>query len=230
VIASPVVLVYHGVAAADDDEDPNRLLVSPEHLEAHVRLLKRRGYRLVAAGELAGNGKPAGRTAAMTFDDGWRNWLTAGLPVLQRLGVAGTFFLCPGLFGATHPDVAGEQGFLIDELGARELHEAGMELGSHSLSHRDLRQLSDAELAAELSDSKQAVEAITGRPCRLFAYPYGLYDDRVVEAVGAAGYELAFAWLPGPWRPLEAPRLPAPSRHGAGRLALKLLGLRRPGR
>ena len=105
-----------------------------------------------------------------------------------------------------------------------------MELGSHSLSHFDLRKLSDAELAAELSDSKQAVEAITGRPCRLFAYPYGLYDDRVVEAVGTAGYELAFAWLPGPWRPLEAPRLPAPPRHGAGRLALKLLGVRRPGR
>jgi peptidoglycan/xylan/chitin deacetylase (PgdA/CDA1 family) len=230
VIASPVVLVYHGVATADDGEDPNRLLVSPEHLEAHVRLLKRRGYRFVAAGELAGNGRPSGRTAALTFDDGWRNWLTAGLPVLQGLGVGGTFFVCPGLFGATHPDVPGEEGALLDEREARQLHEAGMELGSHSLTHPDLRKLSDAELAVELRDSKQAVEAITGRPCRLFAYPYGLYDERVVRAVGAAGYELAFAWLPGPWRPLEAPRLPAPPRHGAGRLALKLLGIRRPGR
>jgi peptidoglycan/xylan/chitin deacetylase (PgdA/CDA1 family) len=230
VIASPLVLVYHGVATADDGEDPNRLLVSPEHLEAHVRLLKRRGYRFVAAGELVGNGKPFGRTAALTFDDGWRNWLTAGLPVLQGLGVGGTFFVCPGLFGATHPDVPGEEGALLDEREARQLHEAGMELGSHSLTHPDLRKLSDAELAVELRDSKQAVEAITGRPCRLFAYPYGLYDERVVRAVGAAGYELAFAWLPGPWRPLEAPRLPAPPRHGAGRLALKLLGIRRPGR
>jgi peptidoglycan/xylan/chitin deacetylase (PgdA/CDA1 family) len=230
VIASPVVLVYHGVASAGDDKDPNRLLVSPEHLEAHVRLLKRRGYRFVAAGELGGNGKPHGRTAALTFDDGWRNWLTAGLPVLQRLGVGGTFFVCPGLFGATHPDVAGEEGALLNEREARQLHEAGVELGSHSLTHPDLRTLSDAELAVELRDSKRAVEAITGRPCRLFAYPYGLYDERVVHAVGAAGYELAFAWLPGPWRPLEAPRLPAPSRHGAGRLALKLLGIRRPGR
>ena len=229
-IASPVVLVYHGVAKADEGEDPNRLLVSPEHLEAHVRLLKRRGYRFVAAGELVGDGKPSGRTAALTFDDGWRNWLTAGLPVLQGLGVGGTFFVCPGLFGATHPDVAGEEGVLLDEAAARDLHEAGMELGSHSLTHPDLCKLSDAELAVELRDSKQGVEAITGRPCRLFAYPYGLYDERVVRAVGVAGYELAFAWLPGPWRALEAPRLPAPARHGAGRLALKLLGIRRPGR
>jgi peptidoglycan/xylan/chitin deacetylase (PgdA/CDA1 family) len=228
--ARPVVLVYHGVASASDEEDPRRLLVSPEHLEAHVRLLKRRRYDVVPAGQLAANGGPRGRTASLTFDDGWRNWLTTALPVLERLGVRGTFFVCPGLFGSTHPDVPGEEGALLDESEATALHEAGMELGSHSLSHPDLRRLSDDELVVELRDSKEAVEAITGKPCRLFAYPYGLYDQRVLEAVGAAGYELAFAWLPGPWRPLEAPRLPAPPRHGAGRLALKLLGLRRRGR
>ena len=63
---------------------------------------------------------------------------------------------------------------------------------------------------------------MTGEPCRTLAYPYGLYDERVVRAAGEAGYELAFGWLPGPWRPLEAPRLPAPPRHGARRLSLKL--------
>jgi peptidoglycan/xylan/chitin deacetylase (PgdA/CDA1 family) len=230
ILARPVVLVYHGVASASDEQDPRRLLVSPAHLEAHVRLLKRRGYDFVPAGRLTGNGGPGGRTASLTFDDGWRNWLTTALPVLERLGVRGTFFVCPGLFGATHPDVPGEAGALLDEPEARALHEAGMELGSHSLSHPDLRRLSDDELVVELRDSKEAVEAITGEACRLFAYPYGLYDERVLKAVGAAGYELAFAWLPGPWRPLEAPRLPAPPRHGAGRLALKLLGLRRRSR
>lgn len=229
-LARPVVLVYHGVGSASDEEDPRRLLVSPEHLEAHVRLLQRRRYGFVSAGELAGNGGPRGRTASLTFDDGWRNGLTTALPLLERLGVRGTFFVCPGLFGATHPDVPGEEGALLDETEARALHDAGMELGSHTLTHPDLRQLSDAELAVELGDSKSAVEAITGRACRVFAYPYGLYDQRVLKAVRAAGYELAFAWLPGPWRPLEAPRLPGPPRHGAGRLALKLLGLRRRGR
>ena len=62
------------------------------------------------------------------------------------------------------------------------------------------------------------------------AYPYGLWDERVAEAARAAGYRLAWAWLPGPWDPLAAPRLPAPPRHGAGRLALKLLGIRGPTR
>jgi len=226
----PVVLAYHGVAAASDAIDPRRLLTRPEHLAEHVRLLQRRGFRFVVAGELPRDGPPRPRTAALTFDDGWRNWVTTGLPVLQSLGVRATFFVCPGLFGERHPELGSEAGALLDEDEARSLHRAGMELGSHTLSHVDLRGLDDAGLERELRESKLAVEALTGKPCHALAYPYGLYDERVVLAAGDAGYELAFGWLPGPWRPLEAPRLPAPPRHGARRLALKLAGIRRPGR
>jgi peptidoglycan/xylan/chitin deacetylase (PgdA/CDA1 family) len=226
----PVVLVYHGVGAADDDADPARLLTSPEHLAEHVSLLQRRGYRFVPAGELAADVAPGPRTAALTFDDGFRNWLTTALPLLRALGVRATFFVCPGLFGGRHPHVAGEAGELLDTGEVRELHDAGMEIGSHSLGHPDLRGLDDATLERELRESKQAVEALTGEACRALAYPYGLYDERVARAAQKAGYEIAYGWLPGPWRRFEAPRLPAPPRHGARRLALKLLGVRRRGR
>jgi peptidoglycan/xylan/chitin deacetylase (PgdA/CDA1 family) len=225
----PVVLVYHGVGFASDAEDPRRLITSPEYLIEHVHLLLGRGYRFLPAGELPREGPPAG-TATLTFDDGWRNWLTAALPVLESLDVRATFFVCPGLFGQQHPDVPGEAGELIRAEEARALHDAGMELGSHTLTHPDLRTLDDAELVRELVESKLAIEDVTGEPCRTLAYPYGLYDERIVRAAGDAGYELAFGWLPGPWRPLEAPRLPAPPRHGAHRLSLKLLGIRRRGR
>jgi peptidoglycan/xylan/chitin deacetylase (PgdA/CDA1 family) len=226
----PAPLVYHGVAEASDGDDPKRLLTSPEHLEAHLRLLQRRGYRFLTAEELLDEGGPQPRTAVVTFDDGWQNWLTRALPVLRRLGVRATFYVCPGLLGLPHPELAGAEGALLDEEGARALGAAGMELGSHTLTHPDLRKVDDEALAFELAESKTAVERLTGRPCRTFAYPYGLYDRRVVQAVAAAGYERAFTWLPGPWLPLEAPRLPAPPRHGALRLALKLAGLRRRGR
>ena len=224
----PVVLAYHGVGPPA--ADPARLLVDPELLESHVRFLQRRGYRFVTAEELLDEGPPGPRTAVLTFDDGFRNWLTAAVPLLRRLGVRATFYVCPGLFGGRHWHLDGEEGRLLDESEAGELVEAGMELGSHTLSHPDLRLLDGGELSRELEESKSAVERVIGRPCRTLAYPYGLYDERVVSAARAAGYELAFAWLPGPWRPLEAPRLPAPPRHGARRLALKLAGLRRPRR
>jgi hypothetical protein len=59
------------------------------------------------------------------------------------------------------------------------------------------------------------------------AYPFGAHDDRVRAAARSAGYELAWAWLPGPWEAFAAPRLPGPTRHGALRLALKMAGVGR---
>jgi peptidoglycan/xylan/chitin deacetylase (PgdA/CDA1 family) len=226
-VRRPVVLVYHGVGPPKGD--PKCLLVSLEHLEAHIRLLQRLGYRFITAEELLDEGGPHRRTAVLTFDDGFRSWLTEVVPMFERLAVRGTFYVCPGLFGKHHWNIEGEAGRLLDEEDARSLAEAGMELGAHSQTHPDLRLLDGRELAFELGESKAAVERITGRPCRTMAYPYGNRDERVTEAAAEAGYELAFAWLPGPWRSLEAPRLPAPPRHGALRLALKLAGVRRRG-
>lgn len=217
------VLVYHGLGRPDEA----RLLISPKHLEAQIKYLQRRGYEFKTAEELSG--APASGTVVLTFDDGFRTSLTDVAPLLTRLGVRGTFYVSPGLFGKQHWQVRGDEGRLLDADDAKALAEAGMDVGSHTMSHPDLRTLADDDLAAELGESKAAIEKITGRPCRTFAYPYGLYDDRVTAATAAAGYDLAFAWLPGPWRPLAAPRLPAPPRHGALRLALKLAGVRRRG-
>jgi peptidoglycan/xylan/chitin deacetylase (PgdA/CDA1 family) len=220
-----VVLAYHGLGPPDGDDA--RLMISREHLEAQVRFLQRRGYTFRTADELVETGPPHEGTAVLTFDDGFRSSLTDIAPILRQLGVRGTFYVTPGLLGKQHWRVPGDAGRLLDADEARALVEAGMELGSHAMTHHDLRLLDGRELAFELEESKAAIEKITGRPCRTCAYPYGLHDHRVTEAAAAAGYDLAFAWRPGPWAPLAAPRMPAPPRHGAFRLALKLAGIRR---
>ncbi len=226
----PVALVYHAVDSVDPAADPHRLVTSPDHLASHLALLRRLGYRFATAEAALGPRPPAPRTAFVTFDDGFRDWLTEALPVLERLRVPATFYVCPGWWGLTHPSLSGGAARLLTEAEARRLVDAGMELGSHTMTHADLRALDDGALARELEDSRAAVEELTGRPCRTLAYPFGLWDARVAGAVRRAGYELAWDWLPGPWRRHAAPRLPAPPRHGAGRLALKLLGTRRHGR
>jgi peptidoglycan/xylan/chitin deacetylase (PgdA/CDA1 family) len=226
----PVVLVYHAVGDVDPADDPQMLVTAAGRLEAHVRMLLRRGYRFVTAEELldaAGGKKPPPRTAVLTFDDGWLDGLTVAAPLLQRLGVRATFYLCPGRFGGEHETVRGSAGRLLDATAAGELLNLGMELGSHTMSHPDLRKLDDGRLEWELAHSKEAIESLTGSSCRTFAYPFGLFDDRVERAVEAAGYELALTWQPGPWRLFATPRLPAPARHGALWLSLNLLGVRR---
>jgi peptidoglycan/xylan/chitin deacetylase (PgdA/CDA1 family) len=221
----PFVLVHHGVGSVTDAEDPDRLVVSPAHLESQIRLLQRLGYRFVTAEELTG---PARRTAVLTFDDGWRDGLTVVAPLLERLGVRASFYVSPGLFGTQHGWVTGPAGELMTPDDARELAARGMEVASHGLTHPDLRKLDDAALDAELRDSRAAVEELTGRPCRTFAYPFGLHDERVKARTRAAGYELALAWGPRrDWDPFAVARLPGPPRHGAARLTLKMIGVRR---
>ncbi|MDQ1465766.1 MAG: hypothetical protein QOH10_181 [Actinomycetota bacterium] len=228
-----VVLAYHGVASApasktDEGADPHRLLVDPARLESQLRYLLRLGYDVRSADDLVGSVTPVPATAVLTFDDGWHDGVTTVMPMLERLGTTATFFVCPGWFGGCHPEVRGDEARLLTEDDIAVLVQHGMSVGSHSMSHRDLRTLDDATLRADLRESKALIEAATQRPCRLFAYPYGLFDERVERAVEDAGYEAAFAWSPErwsaePWRRFAIPRLPAPPRNGARRLALKLI-------
>jgi peptidoglycan/xylan/chitin deacetylase (PgdA/CDA1 family) len=74
-----------------------------------------------------------------------------------------------------------------------------VEIGSHTVTHARLWELSDAELAEELRDSKSSIEDHVGRPCRYLAYPFGCADERVVRAAEHAGYEAAFLLLNGRW-------------------------------
>lgn len=226
----PVVLAYHGVGPHEGDNDPETLLVSEDRLRDQLTRLQRIGYRFITAGELAvgyDGDRPPDGIAVATFDDGLRNNLTNAVPVLESLGIRATFYVCPGLWGLQHGDIAGEQGALLTSEEAARLVERGMELGAHSLTHPDLRLLPAEELRRQIEGSKTQIEAITGEPCTTFAYPFGLFDGREEKAVEDAGFDLALAWTPGPWRRYATPRMPTPPRHGGLRLLLKMAGVRR---
>jgi peptidoglycan/xylan/chitin deacetylase (PgdA/CDA1 family) len=77
---------------------------------------------------------------------------------------------------------------LLDAGELRRLAEAGIEIGSHSRTHRDLTSCPAAELAAEVGGSRQDLEAALGVSVWTFCYPYGQLDDRARAAVAEAGY------------------------------------------
>lgn len=232
-IRRPLVLVHHGVGEAGPDADPVRLVVQPSKLRSQLRLLLRLGYRFRTAEGLLENGAvlpPPSGTACVTFDDGLASDLRVTAPLLEELDVRASFYVCPGLWGGQHESITGEAGRLLERDEAARLSARGMELGSHAMTHSDLCKLDDRALRAELTESKAAIEELTGRPCRVIAYPFGLHDERVEAAARDAGYELGLGWGPGRWRAEAVPRMPGPPRRGAMRLGLKMLGLRLPAR
>jgi peptidoglycan/xylan/chitin deacetylase (PgdA/CDA1 family) len=193
-----LVLCYHAVS----DGWPHLLAVRPTGLERQLRTLLERGYRPVPIGEAV---EGSGKLLHVTFDDALASAANA-LPVLERLAIRATVFVCSGYPDdgrpldlpeletevAEHPDELRTATW--DEL--RALAERGIEIGSHSVSHAHLCGLSDDELANELRESKERIEAELDRPCSFLAYPYGEHDERVRGAARAAGYEAAFAHQP----------------------------------
>jgi peptidoglycan/xylan/chitin deacetylase (PgdA/CDA1 family) len=193
----PLVLCYH----AASERWPHVLSVPPHEIERQVRRLLRRGFRPASAAEVAGRPDDP-RLLHITFDDAFRSVADA-LPRLRRAGAAATVFACAGLAdtGArlavprlkadaeTYPDELATMTW--DEL--RAIAGDGVEIGSHTLTHPDLRELGDKDLRRELVDSRARIEDELGRPCRVLAYPYGFHDERVRAAARAAGYDVAFA-------------------------------------
>jgi peptidoglycan/xylan/chitin deacetylase (PgdA/CDA1 family) len=196
-------------------------------------LLLSRGYRPTTAEE-AVLGRE--RLLHVTFDDGYRSVLTA-IPVLERLGLPGTVFVCtthvddgrpPSLARAASGRIDGDAAMLSWNA-LRDLAERGVEVGSHSATHPHLTRISDAELEYELRKSRGRIEDELGRPCRYLAYPYGDHDERVRDAVRNAGYAAAFA-LPGRLRPYDAfavPRVSVLREDGRLRFTLKTSPARR---
>jgi len=81
-----------------------------------------------------------------------------------------------------------------------EMFRSGIEFGSHGASHAVLSRLNATDLARELTESRLAIERVTGAPVTAIAYPVGGEDsigDRVVAAARDAGYRMGFTYLRG---------------------------------
>ncbi len=186
------ILMYHQVGPHRPHSRLNHWRVREEDFAAQLDLLARRGMRGVALREVLDRPAGDGRRAVLTFDDGYAGVLLRALPLLSAHGFTATVFVVSGKLGGVNDwdeERPGED--LLTADGVRALAAAGIEIGSHGATHRALTGLDDGALAAEVAGSRAALEAVTGVPVVSFCYPYGNFDDRVVEAVRAAGYRAA---------------------------------------
>ena len=78
----------------------------------------------------------------------------------------------------------------------REMNAAGIEIGSHTVTHPILTNVDDEQLRYELVNSRSRLESELGIPVTLFCYPNGSYDERVEAAVRQAGYKVAVTTIP----------------------------------
>ena len=131
-----------------------------------------------------------GKKKALTFsyDDGVQTDKRL-IEIFDRYGMKGTFNVSSALLDETKGWNEWQRGIRVTYIDASEAPAVYRqhEVAVHTAHHFDLTELSDEELVAELDGDKAALEALFGRDVIGMAYPYGTYNDKVVEAVSRAG-------------------------------------------
>jgi peptidoglycan/xylan/chitin deacetylase (PgdA/CDA1 family) len=189
------VLLYHSV----QDEPPGWLApytVTRRVFAGQLDALLASGRTLVTAGQVADarHGGPAlpEHAVAVTFDDGYLDFLCHALPELLDRAIPATLFVTTGAL-APHgrsllPDAA-----MLTLAEVAKLEDAGIEIGAHTHLHPQLDTLPPAAAAWELTHSKDILEQALGHPITLTAYPHGYSNRHVRQLAEDAGYRAAFA-------------------------------------
>jgi peptidoglycan/xylan/chitin deacetylase (PgdA/CDA1 family) len=136
------------------------------------------------------------RPVVLTFDDGFADFYTGALPVLQRHGFVATLYIPTRFVGATSRWLAREgegERPMLSWPQLAEISASGVECGAHSHTHAQLDTLPLAEAGEEIRGPKAILEERLGRPVTSFAYPHGYFSGPVRRLVQQAGYSSACA-------------------------------------
>lgn len=189
------MLMYHSISPVVDD-DPHSLRVRPETFDRHLAHLRRRGLRGVSMSEwlAAARRGESSRLVALTFDDGYRDFIEHAMPIMARHGMTGTVYVVAGkIDGTSDWVVGGPDAPLMTANDIRAAAVAGHEVASHTTTHARLDHVRGPGLVSEVAHSRAILEDVVGAPVPGFAYPYGAFDEAAVSAVREAGYDYAAA-------------------------------------
>jgi len=123
------------------------------------------------------------RSAAITFDDGFKNVYSLAYPILTEHGYTATVFLVPGHSGKRNRWNGQPKGIpVLDLLDWEEIKEMaciGIDFGAHTMDHPDLSKLSFDQARREILNSKKAIQKHLEKEVPFFAYPYGRYTNEI---------------------------------------------------
>ena len=184
------ILMYHHVGNPGVAQTYS---VDQAMFEWQMDYLEQQGYHTVSLDDIAaalatGSSLPD-KPVAITFDDGWALQITDTLQVLLRHHFKATYYIIV--------DVTGKRAATMTWDQVRQLRDAGMWIGSHTLTHTSLPDASETRLRDELLGSKQRLEQELGISITSVAYPGGSFNARVEHMAKEAGYISAVTVIKG---------------------------------
>lgn len=191
-------------------------LESVEYFEANLRFL-RRNTNVVSFDDFFSGRLSLDRiNVVITFDDGYKSWVTHALPILKNLELPATFFVSSGFVGLSKEDEikfvrtkllltqdlvlhTATRSLAIEDL--KRIVGEGFTVGGHTSNHCNLAEIYDsAKLRYEIADDKAKLEIMTCRNIEYFAYPSGAYQNPkldLTEVLREVGYRAAVTTVSG---------------------------------
>jgi len=187
------VLMYHSICEHIGKEKHNKWRVKPKDFEKQMKWFYDNKWNSFTISELIKLDEIPKKSFVVTFDDGYEDNFINAFPILKKYNFKATIYLVPNQ-SINHWEEKNTSVLsnLLNNEQILQMQNTGLiEFGSHTLSHVNLSTINDEQLLIELKKSKEEIEKITRKECEAFAYPYGKFDDKIIQAVEEIGYKNA---------------------------------------
>jgi len=185
------ILMYHNIVDDIAGHDPSAN-IEKENFKSHIRAILRAGYTPVKLSDYCDavkNDKPLPeKPIVVTFDDGYASNYWIAYPFLREFDFPATIFVVTESVGMK---ANGQYYEHFTWKQAKEMDASGIiDIQSHTHSHKNMGLLSRGMRNLEFRLSKYLIEKNLGKECKIFAYPYGSYDQETYNLGYLAGYEV----------------------------------------
>ena len=191
--SEPTVLAFHKLFPRLSFGVTN---FSPDRFEKLICFLRKTGFRL--SGSFQDEAEHSRENVIFSFDDGYQH-LCDHLPALIQkhkftpiVFVPTAYIGRPNCWDYSHVFQSTQH---LTRKSIRELSDLGVRFGSHGHSHSDLTRCSSRQLKTELSDSRSILEDITGQRTAAISYPFGRFNQHVLDTAGDEGYKRGFTMM-----------------------------------
>ncbi|MEW6618422.1 MAG: polysaccharide deacetylase family protein [bacterium] len=171
------ILMYHNIGVAPKTANNKKLWVTEQKFRHQMAYLYNYGYQPITFKDLS---SLPDNPVIITFDDGAKNNYTVAFPILKQYNFKACMFLSTARSELSTAEL-------------KEMQDFGIEFGSHTNTHPNLRKISEDTAKEEITGSKKILEERLNTQIIAFAYPYGAgaYDEKINQMVKEAGYTYA---------------------------------------
>jgi peptidoglycan/xylan/chitin deacetylase (PgdA/CDA1 family) len=211
------ILMYHSIELMPRSTVMRSLHVPPKRFIFQMRMLKFLGYKGLSMRNLTPylNGEKIGKVVGITFDDGYLNNLLNAAPTLNKLGFSATCYLVSekiGLSNIWDYEKGITQRPLMNHSEVQEWLNLGMDIGAHSCTHPNLDKMDHLKAKEEIQKCKSSLEDYFNISINDFCYPFGKYNESLINFVRNAEYLTATTMNRGKanteTNKLKLPRIP----------------------